>query len=165
VSASKSPSEKVRPSRTPRLAGTARASHGRHSTVWNRGHENIQPAGAPADFPLKVNSPDRFDHREVVAGAPVWAWMARDCWWPAVILAPTRGLPFDRVTIRLAHGVSVTVPINFVVRREPTLDDREKPIRRLESPGVEAAPKFKRGPLSASPNIEPECEEPTARPV
>jgi len=163
VNASISPSEKVRPTRTPRLAGTARPSHGRHSTVWNRGHENVLPAGASADSPLKVISPDRSDRREVIAGAPVWAWMARDCWWPAVILAPTRGLLFDRVTIRLAHGVSVTVPINFVVRREPTLDDRDKPIRRLESPGVEAAPKFKRGPLIASPNIEPECEQPTAR--
>jgi len=59
--------------------------------------------------------------------------MARDRWWPAEILAPTPGLPFNRITIRLEHGVSVTVPISFVVRRDPCLDESDKPIRALET--------------------------------
>jgi len=57
--------------------------------------------------------------------------MVRDRWWPAVILAPALYSSFegDDVTVRLAHGVSVTVPTKYVVRREPSLDGKDKPIQ------------------------------------
>jgi ATP-dependent Clp protease ATP-binding subunit ClpA len=43
--------------------------------------------------------------------------------------APDSSLERARVTIRLAHGVSVTVPAKYVVRREPSQDGKDKPIQ------------------------------------
>lgn len=126
---SSSSSARIRLRRTPRPANSARLSHDSHSTGGNSRQEK---AAAPTGFPIKLNSTARFSQCEAIVGAPVWAWMARDRWWPAVILAPTPGLPFNRITIRLEHGVSVTVPISFVVRRDPDLDEKDRPTRALE---------------------------------
>ena len=64
-----------------------------------------------------------------MAGEPVWAWMVGDRWWPAVILAPALDSSFEGayVTVRLVHGVSVTVPTEYVVRRDLRLDGKDKP--------------------------------------
>jgi hypothetical protein len=60
--------------------------------------------------------------RDPLVGASVWAWMEKDRWWPAVILAPTSRSPFDGVIIRLPHGVTVAVPISFISLRGTGLE-------------------------------------------
>ena len=108
----------------------------RNSTVSGGDYDTIfmgssrRAAVSPYCLP-EVKSPGRSNRRELVPGEPVWAWMMRDRWWSAVILspAPDSSLEGARVTIRLAHGVSVTVPTKYLVRREPSLDGKDKPIQ------------------------------------
>jgi hypothetical protein len=64
-----------------------------------------------------------------MADEPVWAWMEQDRWWPAVILARAAdsSCEGDYVTVRLVHGVSVTVPTKYIVCRDPSLNGKDKP--------------------------------------
>jgi len=134
VSFSNSSSVRVRLRRTSRSASSVRLSRGSDSSGGSSRNER---AVAPTGSPAKLNSTARSSQRWAIVGAPVWAWIVRDCWWPAVIIAPPPGLPSGRITIGLAHGVSVTVPISSVVCRDPDLDESDKPVRAFE-PNVES---------------------------
>jgi len=143
MSASRFQFEKIQSKRNRRLGAAWPRSRVLRSTASNRRREGIQPGAVATGFSLAPDSPDILDHQEFAAGMPVWAWMTQDRWWPAIVLSSISGARADRVTIRLEHGVSVTVPLAFVVRREPALGDRDKPISGLGLAAVEAGLQLK----------------------
>jgi len=115
----RTPTRRSRQSSNASRISLTRGSIGNGCTYENAGQPTSPLFGLPTNL---TGNPDS------VPAPPVWAWMAQDRWWPAEMLAPTPRLPTGHVTVRLTHGVSITIPIRYVVRREPDLGERDRPL-------------------------------------